>query len=178
MVAASLLALLIPAAALANSPTESPPTDSIGGQLMWVAVTGSADFPDRTYSLEIGESAWAVTPDSGGGVVSLESNHPLTVRLVDVEACRTVTRFTAEVASKHVITVAADGTATSEDVSDGPIDTGPALTPTEPVGCLPDSSTSSQGGTGLGLVTAGLALVALGGLGLVTARRWSVTGQR
>lgn len=81
----------------------------------WVAVHGPVA---EELSLEIGESAWQLTPADGDGVAAVNSNAPVTVRLIRVSDCHVYAEFEAEPGSRHVIRIdARDPTsATVEEV--------------------------------------------------------------
>jgi hypothetical protein len=101
-----------------------------------VAVTGPRDWrPPEEMRLEIGDDAWAITGDGGGGVVSAISGSPVQVRLVGVPSCQRYAFFEARPGSASVIRFAADGSLMVEDWTGQPIDSGPLLSEAKASGC-------------------------------------------
>ena len=83
-----------------------PTPPGLPGQT-WVMVTGPANSgAPEDLVLEIGETAW----QGYGGVVSLEAQSALDVRLVGRESCRSYASFSAPVGTMWVIRFAGDGT--------------------------------------------------------------------
>jgi hypothetical protein len=113
------------------APTEMPARSDPPGQT-WVAVTGPANFEaPEDLVLEIGETAWF----GYGGVVSVETQSALDVRLVGRESCRSYASFEAPAGTMWVIRFADDGTVAIEDWTGRGMDAGPALGEREPSGC-------------------------------------------
>lgn len=117
-------------AAPSETPARSAPSE-VPGQL-WVAVTGPADSEGpEDLVLEIGDTAWF----GYGGVISVETQSALDVRLVGRESCRSYAGFEAPAGTKWVIRFADDGTVGVEDWTGRLMDLGPALGEREPSGC-------------------------------------------
>lgn len=72
----------------------------------WVHVRGpgiSRWTPPQEMSLEIGDSAWSITPEGGLGVAATELSSPARVRLVGVADCHVYVEFDAVPGSRYVI---------------------------------------------------------------------------
>jgi len=82
---------------------DPPPPDETQ---TWVSVRGPAisrwTVPDA-MSLEVGNSAWAITPEGGLGVVAADLRGPVIVRLVGVSDCHVYATFEAMPGSRYVI---------------------------------------------------------------------------
>jgi hypothetical protein len=103
-----------------SAPTET----SAGSDQTWVAVHGLA--PVQETSLEIGDSAFSITPGGGLGVAAAELSSPARVRLVGVADCRVYAEFEAEPGHRYVIRLGpGELEATTEEVE--AIELGPGL---------------------------------------------------
>jgi hypothetical protein len=130
---------LFAAFALSACATDAAPSDTPAGPApsdlpgqMWVAVTGPANSEaPEDLVLEIGDTAWF----GYGGVVSVETQSALGVRLVGRESCRSYASFEAPAGTMWVIRFADDGTAGVEDWTGQGMDSGPALGEREPSAC-------------------------------------------
>lgn len=121
-------ALLLAACTASDSPGRGPET--------WVTVTGPIDWiAPAEMALEIGDTAWSITPDGGGGLAMATLDQPADVLLVGIEDCREYARFTAEPGSAHVIRFQRDGSVEVEDWTGREIEMGPALSQSAPGGC-------------------------------------------
>jgi hypothetical protein len=123
------------ACATVRAPAEAPSSLASPSGLpgrTWVAVTGPANSEaPEDLVLEIGNGAWF----GYGGVVSVEAESPLAVRLVGRETCRIYAGFTAPTGTMWVVRFASDGRATIEDWTGRGMDAGPALGEREPSEC-------------------------------------------
>lgn len=90
--------------------------------------------PDR-MSLEVAGTAWSITPDGGGGVVTESLTSAAEVRLVGLEDCRLYARFHATPGSAHIIRFAPDGSVLVQDNTGGILESGPGLVERAPSGC-------------------------------------------
>lgn len=98
--------------------------------MTWVAVYGPADSTaPGDLVLEVGDTAWY----GYGGVVSVEAEAGLEVRLVERGTCRIYARLMAPAGTMWVIRFGADGSVTTKAVDD--MDAGPALAARPPSGC-------------------------------------------
>lgn len=125
-------------AALAASP---PPP------LTWIGIGGPRDWAPRPgYTLEVGDDAWRIDRDNGGGVTALPLTARTVVRVRRLADCVPVVRFVAVPGRDYYVRFAADGSARVEDWTDEGMDSGPALgDPSAPVcPALPDTSTAPQ----------------------------------
>jgi hypothetical protein len=115
-----------------SNPAESP---------TWLAVRGPVDWiPPEPMSLEIDGSAWSITPEGGGGVVTPEVTTSAEVRLLAVEGCHLYASFEVAPGSAHVISFAADGSVAVVDVAGQAREMGPGLVERPPTGCQPSLS--------------------------------------
>jgi hypothetical protein len=112
------------------------PVPSPEAAATWVAVYGPADWsPPEQMSLEIGATAWSITPDAGGGVVTAELTERAGIRLVGLDGCHLYATFDAVPGSAHVIRFAVDGSVQVEDITGGALDAGPGLVESAPSDC-------------------------------------------
>jgi hypothetical protein len=116
--------------ARSDTSASNPPSD-LPRQIL-VAVTGPAnsDVPEDLV-LEVGDTAWF----GYGGVVSVETQSALGVRLVGRESCRSYASFEAPAGTMWVVRFADNGTVGVEDWTGRGMDAGPALGEREPSGC-------------------------------------------
>ena len=83
----------------------------------WVGVQIPADWPaQQELSLEVGDQAWSIIPEEGGGVVSSDLSRVASVRLVRVDDCHVVAAFEAGPRAYYSISLASDGSALIEEV--------------------------------------------------------------
>jgi hypothetical protein len=114
-------------------------------EAMWVAVTGPHDWaPDPGYSLEIGEIAYSISANNGGGVTSVAVAERTVVRLRRLPDCVPIVRFAGRPGGRYVIRLSEAATPRVEDWTGRGLDTGPALT-AGPRTCLPLPDTATQG---------------------------------
>ncbi len=101
-----------------------PTETSAGSDQTWVAIHGLA--PEQEASLEIGDSAFSITPRGGLGVAAADLSAPARVRLVGVTDCRVYAEFEAEPGHRYVIRLGpGEGEATIEEVE--AMEMGPGL---------------------------------------------------
>jgi hypothetical protein len=121
--------------AIASTACAEPPSPEPAAQT-WIAVYGPIDWspPDR-MSLEVAGTAWSLTPDGGGGVVTESLTSPAEVRLVGLDDCRLYARFDATPGSAHIIRFAPDGSVQVQDNTGGIMELGPGLVERAPSDC-------------------------------------------
>ena len=114
---------------------------------MWVAVTGPKDWmPDPDYALEIGNEAYPVDANDGGGVASVEVVKPTIVRLRRLPDCAPIVRFVGQPGGRYVIRMSSAGSPRVEDWQGLGLDAGPALGQGQRI-CDPLPDTAIDGGT-------------------------------
>jgi hypothetical protein len=139
-----MMKLLAAGAALALGMMGAIP--AIAAEATWVAVAGPRDWaPEPGYSLEIGDRAYAIDANNGGGVTSVSLSQPTIVRIRQLPDCGPIVRFVAQPGRRYVIRFAATGIPRLEDWTGRGLDAGPALDPGPPM-CerLPDTSTGQS----------------------------------
>jgi hypothetical protein len=127
--------VVVALAALVVTACARPAGPEPGGEA-WIRVTGPRDWPPPgAMSLEFDGSAWSITPEGGGGVVSKELSERTEVRLIGLANCHVLARLEVAPGSAHIIRFAADGSVGMEDITGGDIELGPALVEAAPSGC-------------------------------------------
>ena len=72
----------------------------------------------QEMSLEVGDTAWSFTADTGGGVATPELSEPETARIVAVDDCQVYAEFEAVPGRAYLVRVELIGTVTVEDITD------------------------------------------------------------
>jgi hypothetical protein len=93
-----------------------------------VGVTGpTATWNSELLLLEIGDRAWQIYPDTGGGVATRRTDQPLQVRLVKATDCAVLADFEGLVGHSYLVKVDSAGKFAVSDETKGAFPNGPGL---------------------------------------------------
>ena len=102
----------------------------------WIQVASNEAWTaPEDMSLQVGESAWSVTVDGGGGVATPLLNGTAEIRLFGVESCRLYASIRISPGSAYAIFFESAGSVSVEDWSGQSQPMGPGLPDREPVAC-------------------------------------------
>lgn len=101
-----------------------------------VGVGDGPEWPPGRLLIEIGDRAWLMTADSGGGTAWPKSDTAQRVRILRPDDCRVFAQFDAQPDTRWVVTFSSPTDATvAEAVGDVAFAWGPGLGEVPPSGC-------------------------------------------
>lgn len=94
---------------------------------MGISISGPpiTDWPPERIVLEVGDQAWVLAPDLGGGTVLVSGSTALRVRVLWADDCRAIASFSAEAGARYIVRFSVDNEVTVEQVES--VEMGPGL---------------------------------------------------